>query len=275
LQDSAWLSLDKLLSTKAMTFRLGTEATLWAAAQANEPPSPAKGKNWSSPEFKGVVAAYNNCGIRATAGSCITSSLNRRGGSYNGANLKLVDSESEGLKLVAGLFDPLPRLTRSSNLGRDNIISYGQTITFEKPLSGNTLFILGSGTDGTGGGTATVTFDDNTTQSLQLSLPDWTSSNSYVKSTTPPTGTTGADKLGAYVTDGLKNPGYRVVYEATGVLNWQGIADTSLHRIYYQSFNLAGQKKITKIKLPTIYSYGSQQYNQLHVFGVNAADVTY
>jgi len=108
-----------------------------------------------------------------------------------------------------------------------------------------------------------------------LSLPDWTSATSYARSTTPPKGATGADKLGAYVADGLKDASYRVIYEATGVLDWQGIADTTPHRIFYQSLDLGGSKKITKIKLPTISYYSAQQYNQLHVFGINAADVTY
>jgi predicted alpha-1,2-mannosidase len=290
-QDSTWLAYKKLVPQAGgntfLDFTLGKTPSAWGtlATPAVLPLSPANGRQWRKPEFRGVHAAYNNCGIGGLGTSCVTTSMfvptpndsiysnSVPASSYDGTTLKLADPASEGLKLVAGLFDPLPLKERVHEFGRDNIISYGQTITFDKPLKGNTLFVLGAGSKGEGQGSATLTFADGTTSTVDLALPDWTDDASYTAPTTAVKGTSDGEKLAAYVADQSKGDGYRVVYEAEGRLKWSGDKQNAKGRIYYQAIKLAGPKEITSIVLPE--ASGNSWSTQLHIFGINAAGVTY
>ncbi|NTS32096.1 hypothetical protein HQ945_12600 [Phyllobacterium sp. BT25] len=199
------------------------------------------------------------------------------GTSIDGTTLKLADVNSEGLKLIAGLFDALPTQTRLHPLGRDNVISYGQIVKFDKPLKGNTLFVLGAGSSGTGSGKAILTFSDGTSETVSISLPDWTDPTAYSPPAIGATGSTDAQKLAAYSADSTKGNGYRIVYEADGRLKWAGGKTTTKARLYYQAIKLSGTKEIAQIELPDMASSSSTSppSNLLHIFGINAADVSY
>ncbi|WP_051614381.1 GH92 family glycosyl hydrolase [Phyllobacterium sp. UNC302MFCol5.2] len=294
LYDSTWLPVENLIANSLATldFTLGDEPSQWAtlATPAILPPSPAKGKVWEKASYKGLAAAFNNCGIGGLATSCITTSMmvptpndsvyssgGVPGTSIDGTTLKLADVNSEGLKLIAGLFDALPTQTRLHPLGRDNVISYGQIVKFDKPLKGNTLFVLGAGSSGTGSGKAILTFGDGTTETVSISLPDWTDATAYSLPAIAATGSTDAQKLAAYSADSTKGNGYRIVYEADGRLKWAGGKTTTKARLYYQAIKLSGTKEIAQIELPDMASSSSTSppSNLLHIFGINAADVSY
>jgi len=293
LYDSTWLPVEKLISNSStsLDFTLGDASSQWGtlATPAILPPSPAKGNTWQKASYNGLAASFNNCGIGGLASSCITTSMmvptpndsiykasGVPGSSIDGETLKLVDGNSEGLKLIADLFDPLSSPQKRHPLGRDNVISYGQIIKFDTPLKGNTLFILGAGSTGTGSGTATLTFSDGTTADVALSLPDWTDSTAYTAPTTAASGTTGADKLAAYIADASKGNGYRIVYESDGRMKWSGGKTLTKARIYYQAIKLAGSKEIKQIQLPDMPASSSTAAptNLLHIFGINAAETT-
>jgi hypothetical protein len=294
IHDSTWLPYDSLVKTgnTALDFTLTDEPSQWGAlaTPAIAPPSPAKGQLWERPIYDSLQAAFNNCGIGGLPTSCITTSMmvptpndsiyrpeGVPGSSYNGAALTLASTESDGLKLIAGLFDPLPAKTRVHALGRDNVISYRQIIKFATPLKGNTLFVLGAGTNGNGGGVAVLTFADGATETVTLNFPDWTSDSPYEAPATVASGTSDADKLAAYVADAAEGDGYRVVYQSDDLLKWSGGTEAKAGRIFYQANRLANTSGITQIQLPDIddFPQNTPHQNLLHIFGINAADVTY
>lgn len=55
----------------------------------------------------------------------------------------------------------------------DNVVAAGQTITFDRPVNGNTLALLGGAIYGPVSATATITYADGTTQTIMLTYTDW------------------------------------------------------------------------------------------------------
>jgi len=131
-----------------------------------------------SPVLNVIVASagalwpyYNNAGISDdTTG---TGNFDGDGYSYSAQALAAAGVNPGSTLSVGGVTYTWPNVAAGQN---DNINVGGQTITFSETAHKTTLGLLGSASSGSTGasGNLTVTYADNTTQSIPIVFGDWT-----------------------------------------------------------------------------------------------------
>jgi hypothetical protein len=121
----------------------------------------------------------------------------------------------------------------------DNVVAGGQTIAISG--SGTKLGLVGTGDYGAASGTGTITYTDGTTQSFDLTFPDWWSNAAPA----------GGDILAS--TPYLNN--------ASGKLNQQV-------SVYYVGIPLQQGKTVKYISLPDISQGATQGQTAMHIFAI-------
>jgi hypothetical protein len=115
--------------------------------------------------YSSLAAAYNNTGIGNDASSA---NYDGSGFSFNAATLAAAGLSPGVAVSAGGLTFTWPNVPAGQP---DNVVTDGQVIQVSG--SGNTIGILGSGTNGTQSGSVVVTYTDGSTSTSTLSLADW------------------------------------------------------------------------------------------------------
>jgi hypothetical protein len=154
--NNAYTPSGMLSAGGTLGFTLGTSAdTSWAAASNEAPPS-----------YSGTQG-YSDIGV---SNDSATSAADFDGGGYSYSATALANAGVNPGSTIsaAGATFTWPSAAAATP---DNYEANGQTI----PVSGSgAISFLGSGSNGTSSGTATLTYTDGTQQSVPITLSDWT-----------------------------------------------------------------------------------------------------
>lgn len=161
-------------------------------------------------------------------------------GNYDGFGSSWSIQALEAANIVAGqplIFNGI-NFTWPASYGTlaDNYQAAGQIISVTPVTNATTLAFIGSATNGTSTGTATITYTDSSTQTFTLGFTDWWSSNVQFGNQVVQTFTT--------------------INTASGPL-------TGKYYLYYAETSLQVGKTIQSVTLPTTTSPG-----KLHIFAV-------
>ncbi len=152
-----WQPYSTLANGTTLEFTLGTSAnTSWGNGSGDEPPSFGAGNT------------FNNTGISDDNQS---TSVGFDGGGYS--------YSSQALQTAGFNFGQTVNYNDVDftwpNVGElDNFTTQGQTVDVAQNSGASTLAFLGSANNGPSTGTATIHYDDGSTQDFALGLSDWT-----------------------------------------------------------------------------------------------------
>jgi hypothetical protein len=118
----------------------------------------------------------------------------------------------------------------------DNYVAAGQTIPVTPVANATTLAFIGSGTNGSPTGTATITYTDNSTSTFTLGLSDWWNNNAQYGN---------------------------LIVTSVSSLNQPGGAYGRTVYLYYAETSLLAGKTIQSVTLPSTVSTG-----QMHIFAI-------
>ncbi|HEV2375229.1 MAG TPA: glycoside hydrolase domain-containing protein, partial [Streptosporangiaceae bacterium] len=157
--NNAYAPTSAVTSGGTLTYTLGTSAnTSWASAASEAPPS----YGGTAPPSGG----YNNVGIENDGST--GASFDQGGYAYSAQALSAAGVSPGSTVSANGINFTWP------NVGvglPDNYLASGQTV---KVSGSGSISFLGAATNGPSAGTATITFTDGTTMSVNLGFSDWT-----------------------------------------------------------------------------------------------------
>jgi predicted alpha-1,2-mannosidase len=157
----SWLPASSWQNGVTLDFTLGSAASSWGTAAADAPPS------YDTPP------PFDNAGISADA-SPAAADYDGNGFSYSADALAAANVKPGGTVSAGGLTFTWPNVAAGQP---DNFQAMGQTIAVNGTPGAPHLGLLGSASNvGSGGssGTLVVRFSDGTTQSVTMTLSDWT-----------------------------------------------------------------------------------------------------
>ncbi|MCQ4079430.1 lectin [Streptomyces sp. RB6PN25] len=222
--DNAYAPPGAITSGGTLAYTLGSSAnTAWASGASAAPPSYA-----GSP-------TYTDVGVSSDAASG-SADFDGGGYSYSGNALAAVGVTAGSTVTADGAGFTWPAAASGQS---DNYEANGQTV----PVSGTgAITFLGSANNGPSSGTATVVYTDGSTQSVPLTLSDWTLNGG---STSPAAGNT--------------------IAVTTAYRNHAGASPDTIKTYLFATapVDLASGKTVRDVRLPSDVSTGG-----MHIFAI-------
>jgi predicted alpha-1,2-mannosidase len=228
-----YLPASMLTSGGTLDFAMGSSPSSWGTGPNDAPPSYGTGSSGGGGQP--LSALFNNAGISDDSNQG-AANFDHDGFSYSQQQLSGAGLGPGATVGIRGLRFAWPNVSS----GRpDNVEVSGQTVSVSAPAGATRLGLLGSATNGSASGTATITYTDGTTQTFRLHMTDWA------------------------VT---AQSGNRVVATMSHRNSVSGSSDNIQVFVFEQDVTLGTGKQVASVTLPASVSGG-----QLHVFAVAAA----